>query len=126
MTRESIPPAEAVADFLLSAAALKLPLKATAGLHSPVPRDGTHGFLNFFAAGFLAYSGRGARDRLVRVLSDFGYGDFSFGDDSMRCGDVRFSRDEIAQLRSRWLLSFGSCSFLEPVEYLENHGLIEP
>jgi hypothetical protein len=130
VTPESIPPSKAIAQFLLSAAQHKLPLKATAGLHAPVPNDdpeiGTrmHGFLNFFCAGFLAFSGRGDREAITNVLEDFGYEDFSFGEHSMRCGNLEFSKQEIEQLRSRWLLSFGSCSFLEPIEHLKNHGLI--
>jgi len=42
----------------------------------------------------------------------------------MRCGAVEFSIEEVDQMRSHWLLSFGSCSFLEPIEHLERHGLI--
>lgn len=127
---EAIPPSGAIADFLLAAAARKLPMKATAGLHVPVrnfdPAVGArmHGFLNFFCAGFLAYTGRGDRGTLVHVLDDFGYEDFRFCDESMRCGDFEFLKSEVEELRSRWLLSFGSCSFLEPIEHLERHGLI--
>jgi len=130
VTPESIPPSKAIAEFLLSAAQHKLPLKATAGLHVPVPNDDPemgarmHGFLNFFCAGFLAYRGRGDREAITNVLEDFSYEDFSFGEHSMRCGSFEFSKQEIEQLRSRWLLSFGSCSFLEPIEHLKNHGLI--
>ena len=83
-----------------------------------------HGFLNFFCAGFLAYSGRGDREAITNVLEDFSYEDFSFREHSMRCGNFEFSKQEIEELRSRWLLSFGSCSFLEPIEHLKNHGLI--
>jgi hypothetical protein len=115
VTPEAIPPSKAIAEFLLSAAQHKLPLKATAGLH---------GFLNFFCAGFLAFSGRGDREAITNVLEDFSYEDFSFGEHSMRCGSFDFSTQEIEQLRSRWLLSFGSCSFLEPIEHLKEHGLI--
>jgi hypothetical protein len=130
VTPESIPPSKAIAEFLLSAAQHRLPLKATAGLHVPVPNDDPdvgarmHGFLNFFCAGFLAYSGRGDRDGITNVLEDFSYEDFSFGEHSVRCGTFEFSKREIEELRSRWLLSFGSCSFLEPIEHLEKHGLI--
>jgi hypothetical protein len=130
VTPESIPPSKAIADFLLAAAEHKLPLKATAGLHVPVPNDDAavgarmHGFLNFFCAGFLAYGHRGDRASLTNVLENFGYEDFSFGEQSMRCGAVEFSKDEIEQLRSRWLLSFGSCSFLVPIEHLKTRGLI--
>jgi hypothetical protein len=130
VTPESIPPSKAIADFLLAAADHKLPLKATAGLHVPVPNDDPavgarmHGFLNFFCAGFLAFSQRGDRTSLTDVLENFGYEDFSFGGQSMRCGTFEFSKGEIEQLRSRWLLSFGSCSFLEPIEHLKAHSLI--
>jgi hypothetical protein len=130
VTPESIPPSKAIAEFFLTAAQHKLPLKATAGLHIPVPNDDPemgarmHGFLNFFCAGFLAFSGRGDRQTITNVLEDFSYEDFSFGEHSMRCGNFEFSKQEIEQLRSRWLLSFGSCSFLEPIEHLKNHGLI--
>ena len=121
---DAVPPSSAIADFLLAAAVRKLPMKATAGLHVPVPSQEMHGFLNVFGAGFLAYTGRGDRDALVHVLDDFGYDDFRFSEDSMKVGDVEFSRSEVEELRTRWLLSFGSCSFLEPIEHLERHGLI--
>src|SRR5262245_12678934 len=39
VTPDSIPPSRAVAEFLVAAAAHKLPLKATAGLHVPVPNE---------------------------------------------------------------------------------------
>ena len=131
VTPESIPPAATVADFLLCAAAHKLPLKATAGLHGPVPYDDPdvgarmHGFLNFFSAGFLAFSQHGDGRSLENVLANFGYDDFSFGADSMRCGPVEFSSEQIGRLRSEFLLSFGSCSFLDPVEHLERHGFLK-
>lgn len=130
VTADAIPPASVVADFLLAAAERRLPLKASAGLHVPVPNsDPTvgarlHGFLNFFCAGFLAYTGRGGRDALVNALDNFGHEDFHFTADSLRCGGVEFSRPEVERLRSECLLSFGSCSFLEPVEHLSRRGLI--
>ena len=130
VTPESIPPSKAIAEFLLTAAQHKLALKATAGLHAPVPNDNPeigarlHGFLNFFCAGFLAYTGRGDRETITNVLEDFSYEDFSFGEHSLRCGTFEFSKQEIEQLRNCWLLSFGSCSFLEPIEHLKTHGLI--
>lgn len=130
LTPESTPPSEAVAEFLLAAAEHKLPLKATAGMHVPTPKYDAavgarmHGFLNFFCAGFLAYSGRGNREAIVNVLENFEYTDFVFAADSLRCGTVGFSVAEVEQLRGEWVLSFGSCSFLEPIEHLARHGLI--
>jgi hypothetical protein len=96
VTAESIPPAGAIADFLLGAARYQLPVKATAGLHSPVPNydpsvgSRTHGFLNFFCAGFLAFTGRADRDLLVSVIETFGYADFEFTEQSLRCGTTSF------------------------------------
>src|SRR5262249_251411 len=124
------PPSPVVAQFLISAASNKLPFKATAGLHIPVPNEDLetgacmHGFLNVFCAGFLAYSGRSDEDALAEVLEEYGYQDFSFGDGSLRFGGEEFTSSEIDRLRREWMLSFGSCSFLEPVEHLESHGLI--
>ena len=130
VTPESIPPSAEIARFLLAAATHELPLKATAGLHVPVPNVNPdvgarlHGFLNFFCAGFLAFTGRGNQDSIAHVLEEFTYKDFSFDEDSMACGDQVFLKKEVEQLRSSYLLSFGSCSFLEPVEHLAKHGLI--
>src|SRR5437763_833926 len=39
VTPDSIPPSRTVAEFLLAAAGHKLPMKATAGLHVPVPNE---------------------------------------------------------------------------------------
>ncbi|HTM51780.1 MAG TPA: hypothetical protein VL285_23960 [Bryobacteraceae bacterium] len=129
-TPDLTPPSPAVASFLLAAAAAGLPLKATAGLHVPTPNEDVetgalmHGFFNFFCAGFLAYSGRGGQDSLIEVLEEYGYEDFCFKDGSLRFGSEEFTAEEISRLREQWLLSFGSCSFLEPVEHLQSHGLI--
>src|SRR5262249_2295988 len=118
VTPESVPPAAAVADFLLAAAQHKLPLKATAGLHVPVPNVGMHGFLNFFCAGFLAYSGCADQESIIRTLETFSYEDFTFGERTLRCGAAEFPIEEIDRLRTKYLMSFGSCSFLEPIEHL--------
>jgi hypothetical protein len=82
-----------------------------------------HGFLNFFAAGFLAYTGHGGRASIVAALDKLDYDDFRFKNE-MSFGNYSFSAGEIAYLRSEYLLSFGSCSFLEPVEHLEQHGFL--
>ena len=49
-----------------------------------------HGFLNFLRAGFLAFSGTWGVGSIARVFEDFGYGRFSFGENSMRCGTSVF------------------------------------
>jgi hypothetical protein len=129
VTPEAIPPSEAIADFLIAAARHNLPLKATAGLHVPVPNEDPavgvrmHGFLNFFAAGFLAYTGHGGRTSIIATLDRLSYDDFHFTDE-LSFGNYSFSIPEIVRLRAECLLSFGSCSFLEPIRHLEQHGFL--
>src|SRR5439155_11909017 len=92
VTPDSIPPSRTVAEFLLAAAGHKLPMKATAGLHVPVPNEDQetgvcmHGFLNFFCAGFLSFAGRGDVVYITNVIEDFCYDVFSFCERSMHCG----------------------------------------
>jgi hypothetical protein len=124
-----IPPAAAVAEWLLAAARHGLPCKFTAGLHVPVPntdpRTGArmHGFLNVFAAAFLAYRGERSPRALERVLRDFDYASFRFTDAAFHAGPHEFTLPELEALRRR-AVSFGSCSFLEPVEHLAAHRLL--
>jgi hypothetical protein len=121
VTPESIPPSKVIAEFLLSSAQHKLPRKATAGLHVPVPNDNAeigarmHGFLNFFCAGFLAYTGRGDRQAITNVLEDFSYEDFSFGEDFLRCGTFEFTKQR-SNKSQPLALSFDRAAS-EPIEH---------
>jgi len=124
LTPDAVPPAGTVARFLLASAAHNLPVKFTAGLHSPVPTDGAHGFFNIFAAAFAANAGCTDIETLTRLIADAGYDDFRFTEEDFHAGPFSFSRDEIQRLRSERVISFGSCSFLEPVEHLERHGYL--
>ncbi len=130
VTAGMVPPAERLASFLAAAARLRVAFKATAGLHVPVPHDDpsvgarAHGFLNVFVAGMLAFRGGANRGLLTGILENFGYEDFDFKDNALRARDVVISTAEVQELRNRWMLSFGSCSFLEPLEHLERHGYL--
>ena len=130
-TPETVPPAEAVVQFLKAAANRRLQIKFTAGLHVPVPNDDPsvgarmHGFLNIFAAALAAYRSVKSDDELLFVLGKAGYADFALTPEEFRAGPLSFGVEEITTLRSNWVFSFGSCSFLEPVEHLESHGLLQ-
>jgi len=113
-----------------------VPFKATAGLHHPVrgeraltyeeesPRAVMHGFLNVFLAAAFCFNGLGVADapRVVALESLEGV---RFDDDGVSWEDYRVSTAEMATIRRRFALSFGSCSFTEPVEGLEALGLLE-
>jgi hypothetical protein len=47
-----------------------------------------------------------------------------FTDDTIAWGEYRLSRDEVTTIRRRFAISFGSCSFREPVDDLLKAGLI--
>lgn len=107
-----VPPEPEVLASVL-AVARGLPLKFTAGLHRAVRHDGQFGFLNVFAAAMLAAEGLPAAD-LVPVLEAAEF-DLS---DGLRVQGHHLPVARVAELRRR-VASFGSCSFLEPVESLE-------
>jgi hypothetical protein len=129
-----VPPAETVARFLLACARERVAWKATAGLHAPVRaevREGGrtemhHGFVNLFLAGALAFYGADEQT-LVNTLHVRGPREFRFEDDVVRweaASSASMSHeqvlitDQIEKARSEFAISFGSCSFDEPVQAL--------
>ena len=105
------PPSAQVAAFLIACAASRVPFKATAGLHHPLRHADGHGFLNLFLAAALAKAG-GREEEIVRLLEErepfaFQAGAASWRGRKIPLGDVR-----------RFALSFGSCSFQEPLDHL--------
>lgn len=129
----AIPPVERVAAWLWTAARRRVPVKATAGLHHPVrgdypltyeadaPRAAMHGFVNVFLAACLAERAHAADERgnapaLVRdVLAETDSRAFQFDETAVRWRDLTLGATEIERTRERFALSFGSCSFEEPI-----------
>jgi len=127
---DAVPPAERVASFLEAAARARLPVKFTAGLHVPVPNQDPvtgarmHGFLNVFAAAFVAFRDRAGAEVLTQILRNYGYSEFRFSETEFIAGPHVFPVDDIVRLRREAAAGFGSCSFLEPVEHLERNGYL--
>ena len=136
---EAFPQVEPVAEFIARCAELAVPFKATAGLHHPLrsvrpltyepdaPEAWMHGFLNLFAAAAIAWCGVGAgaavqRPALATCLADPERANWHFDEDALLwTGDEEPMRIDINALRltrSRLALSFGSCSFEEPIHDL--------
>ncbi len=124
LTPDAVPPAETIARFLIAAAVRHLPVKFTAGLHNPVPAAGALGFFNVFAAAFAAYSGCTDAEKLIPLIAEADYEAFRFTETVFHAGTFSFSQTAIERLRRERVISFGSCSFLEPVEHLERHGYL--
>lgn len=122
-----IPPAERIAEFIVACARAGVAWKATAGLHHPVrgeqaltyedapPRAVMHGYVNVFLGAALFKAGAVDEDGLVRVLEETDASAFAFTDEAARWRDASVDVLGIAKGRESFALSYGSCSFEEPV-----------
>ncbi len=123
----AIPSPRDVAHFISQCARIRLPFKATAGLHHPVrsqyrltyeerPPFGTmHGFVNLIFAAALLYFGASEAEACA-VLEETEQQAFLFGSDRMRWRDYSVTTEQLADARKHFFAGFGSCSFVEPVE----------
>ncbi|MBZ5603692.1 MAG: hypothetical protein LAO79_15435 [Acidobacteriia bacterium] len=121
VTPDAFPSAKHVAKFIETCARHETPFKATAGLHHPLrcyrpltysadgPSGWMFGFLNVFLAAALARKGRGPLEPVLLAES--------FNDHGLTPEDFSSTRRDFA-------ISFGSCSFEEPVEDLRALGLL--
>ena len=120
----SFPPAEKIARALSVCSENETPLKCTAGLHhpfrhyNPSVRTRMHGFINVFCAGVFAYNLDLNEHELTRMLLEEDPYKFKFSDDKISFEEFEIFEEEIAEAREKFILSFGSCSFEEPVEDL--------
>ncbi len=127
---EGIPSVEAVADFILACAELKLAFKATAGLHHPIraeyaltyeansPRGVMHGFLNVFLAAAFAWAGE---RHIVPILNETDPKAFRF-DEQAHWRNRTLTVEQIQSARQHFIHAFGSCSFSEPIDDLQKWG----
>lgn len=123
-------PAE-VAAFLEACTKAEVPFKATAGLHHAIrseypldtapgaPKAVMHGFLNLFMAAGLVRTGDLDAAGAQKVLEDRNAGSFRFTDIVAVWRDQNLDATELAQVREHFAMSFGSCSFEEPIEDLK-------
>ncbi|HEX4312023.1 MAG TPA: hypothetical protein VHZ25_18480 [Acidobacteriaceae bacterium] len=132
VTAESVPASEAVARFLLQCVRERVAWKATAGLHHAVrgvrevtpdgPRVAMHGFLNVFLAGAQSFYGADEK-ALVRTLNEEDPSMFRADDDVLRWQDDNvLIVDQVEKVRSEFAISFGSCSFDDPIKDLQAMG----
>jgi hypothetical protein len=129
ITPEAFPRAERIVDFIAACKDEGVAFKATAGLHHAVrgeyrltyepgsPKAMMYGFLNLFVAAALLYTGESGETALA-ALEDDDPGGFTFSDDAIQWREKRIALEQIVKFRSRFAISFGSCSFREPVDEL--------
>ncbi len=130
VTPAQIPPAIQIAKAIRICAEQKVPVKATAGLHVPVPNDNRHvgarlhGFLNIFSCFLLCYDNLMSIEKMEKIILDYSYSNFKFTENGLCIEDNFISNEKMTELRKSFIKSFGTCSFLEPIDHLiENHIL---
>jgi hypothetical protein len=136
VTPDAFPSTRTVAEFLIACRAADVPFKATAGLHHAVrgehpltyepgcPRSVMHGFLNLFVAAVMIDAHRLSVDDAAAVLERSGQDAFRFDERTLRAGDLSVGVDQIDRARDMFALSYGSCSFVEPVAELRAMGAL--
>ncbi len=133
VTDDLIPSPQEVADFLVACAKAKVPFKATAGLHHPLrsmqrltydENSATaimHGFVNVFVAAMIAYQGA-STEEVIDVLNEQSSTAFQWEKNTLKWRNYRLSTKQIKAARQNFAISFGSCSFTEPVDDLKTLG----
>jgi hypothetical protein len=128
---EAFPPAEEIISFITACRRERVPFKATAGLHHPIrgtyrltyepesPTGTMYGFLNVFLAATFLYAGESGEMALA-VLKEKDPLAFSFSDDAIGWRDKSVDAEQIEASRADFAISFGSCSFREPVDEIES------
>jgi hypothetical protein len=132
---DAFPSSESIIRFIAASNELGLPFKATAGLHHPLcgsypltyatdaPRATMYGYINLFLASAFIRKGS-AEDDACAILEESSVEAFSFRESGVSWGGNKLNRDDLRMTRSRLFLSFGSCSFREPVDEARALGLI--
>jgi len=135
ITPDLLPPSSKVAEFMVQCHAHGVAFKATAGLHHPVRSEHPftyeansvcgvmHGFLNVFLGAALLECGI-TREQLIQILDDADTASFQFSGRSARWNKLFLNVDDLTTTRQRFAISFGSCSFEEPVLDLQQLGLL--
>ncbi|HXG73077.1 MAG TPA: hypothetical protein VNJ04_20980 [Gemmatimonadaceae bacterium] len=126
-TRDAFPEPQAIVAFLSACLEHKVAFKATAGLHHPLRAEYPltyearsdsavmYGFLNvFLAAAFLKAKADAAT--ALGVLGESDPESLRFEEDGITWRQHRLTTTELSAARKSFAVSFGSCSFREPVD----------
>ncbi len=136
VTVDAFPSFRELCQCISSFAEAKVPFKATAGLHHPLPgkyhvtyepnspSTVMHGFLNVAVLAALLYWQKITPQEAIEVLQNSNSSSFHFTADAITWRDYHLNIAEIEQARQYFFRSFGSCSFQQPVDELKNLKLL--
>jgi hypothetical protein len=126
-----------LARFIVTCVRIGIPFKATAGLHHPFRAEyrltyapdslrGTmFGFLNLLLAAVFVRLGLDQRSA-QGVLEEGSPEAFQIEDEAISWQGHRATLADLEQTRDQVLVSFGSCSFTEPLQELHALRLLQP
>jgi hypothetical protein len=141
VTEDGFPSARQLARLIVRAAEVRVPCKATAGLHHPIageypltyaadsPRGRMFGFLNLFAATVFAQRHASepmlvSESLIAELLEEQDADAIAIDEETIRWRRLSANAKQIASARTSLGISFGSCSFAEPVEGLRSMRLL--
>lgn len=125
-----VPSVENLAKFLGVCVTQNVAFKATAGLHHPLRSirkfsggvnddfGWMHGFLNLFLAAAFLYHGM-KENLVVQILEEHDNAAFQFDANGVDWRGQTISNADLLTARQSFCLSFGSCSFDEPIQDLQ-------
>jgi hypothetical protein len=129
LTADAFPGASHIARFMIRCREAGVAFKLTAGLHHPLrasyrltytddaPIGTMYGYLNMFIAAALAWDGA-SEEVVLSALLVTAIDQFHFTDLAITFRDRSLDLDAISGARDNFIISFGSCSFREPVDEL--------
>lgn len=133
VTADAFPPVSDLVRFVRACLGAGVPFKATAGLHHPLraeygltyepgsARGTMYGFLNLFLA--TAFMAGGLPDaEAALLLEERDRDSIAFADATVEWRGRRVDLDAVRRSREQGVVSFGSCSFTEPIGDLESLG----
>jgi hypothetical protein len=137
VTKDGFPATSDLLRFLQNCDSAGVAFKATAGLHHPVraeyrltyepdsPTGTMFGFLNLFLAAAFLVDGMDESD-VAQVLEEKAAAAFEFDQRGVSWRGHRVGEDALTGARKDMIVSFGSCSFTEPIEELQALNLLRP
>jgi hypothetical protein len=126
----AFPADEVIAFAIISCCEFGVPMKCTAGLHHPIKhyneevKSNMHGFLNIFGAGILAVTCNLDEAEIIEMLSEDDPYEFTFNENGFEWNEVEATNLQIKEARENFMLSYGSCSFDEPIDDLKTLELL--
>lgn len=136
VTTDAYPPSKSIIRFIQTCLSANVPFKCTAGLHHPIkcfkpltyesnaPQGTMNGFLNMFLT--TAFARYGFKSSVLEeILEDESAQNFTFDENGVLWRNEHFlNHSQLERVRQSSIISFGSCSFTEPIEDLQDLELL--